>query len=99
MIQRSALCDQSIEVQLLQLYGRDSLGTTLTNRRCTSAINDLTLSGGRAQKTRQCRQSVKPGSRDGSSSLARISSTLTPGKSRASSLARCWALRFVRWVS
>jgi len=98
MIHKSALGDQST-VKCFSTSGGDSLGTTLTKRRCTSAINDLTFSGGRAQKTRQCRQSVNPGSSDTSSSLAKISSTLTPGKSGASSLARCWALRFVRWAS
>lgn len=70
-----------------------------------SATSERTLAGGRAQKTRQCRQSLKPGSTDRSSSLARISSGTTPEKSGARSLAFCWALRFVRcfwyraWIS
>lgn len=75
------------------------LGATTFNLRWISAISVLSFCGGRAQNTRQCLGSSKPGSMAGSSRRFKIVSMVTPANSGDNSFSFCCFVRAVRWVS
>lgn len=54
--------------------------------------------GGLAQKTKQFRESSKPGSMSGFSRRSRIGSMINSLNSDAKNLSRCWAFLAVRCV-
>jgi hypothetical protein len=68
------------------LYQR---GATDISSCCTRSIKVLTFCVGLPQKTRQCLGSTYPGSIEGSHSLVRTGSMLTPANVLSNSLAFC----------
>jgi len=79
----------------MYLIAQHLLGTTAFSLIWISTIKSFTAWGGRAQNTRQCLQSLNPGSMVGSSRRFSIVSTTTPSKSADSSFSFCWDVRAV----